>query len=273
MSRLLVDGSVKQVSSGEFLDTDPVSVQPECPAGSQLVGDVLDVLDVLAVETFAHVLYNADDIAHNFRGFLRGTGIPGGEVELGTPTAPSPYLINNLAAADQNQSVPLALSLMPGQRFDLAMFEGVHATPPNYNLNLLRALIQALVVRGRVPGNQIDLVNDGQSSILAGPPAGARLRRVCASPVGFQLGNTQSFFMDRDYAAGGDLGAKTVTITLHDPINGDRLVDTTAVTSGQLLSYPLLGFELESGQSLELEVAEATHVTDPVMFWYYEDLL
>jgi len=269
MSRLLVDGSVKQVSSGEIPDTNPVSVQPECPAGSQLVGDILDVL---AADTFGHIVYNADDIAHSFRGFLRGTGVPGGEVELGTPTAPAPYMFA-LNANDDNFSAPIACSLMPGQRLDLEMVEGVHTTPPNYNLNLLRVLIQALVVRGRVPGNQINLVNDGQSSIVAGPPAGARLRRICASPVGFQLGNAQSFFYNRDYAAGGDLGAKTITVTLHDPVNGDRVVDTQIMSSGNFAATPLLGFELESGQSLEVAVAEATHVTDPVMFWYYEDLL
>jgi hypothetical protein len=255
------------VISKTFPDLNPVSVMPTVAAGSALYGDITDVFG-----EFAHVVNNNDAVAHNWRGFLRGTGIPGGEVEVGTPTSPNPYLINALSAADTNLSQPIVYSLMAGQRFDLEMVEAVNTTAPIVAANLLEALVQSIVVRGRVPGNQIELVNDTTPSIIAGPPAGARLRRIGASPLAEQLGGPRSMFFNRDYAAGGDLGTKTTTYTLLDPVNGDRVLFEDTVTSGGFI-YPLFGVELEQGQSLKLEVTEATHVTDPFIFWYFEDLL
>lgn len=273
MSRLLVDGYLRQQLAGFFADTNPVAVEPTVPAGVLRHGDFSDNPD--GYEQFFGSIKNNDDIAHNFRCFIRGTGVPGGSVELGAPTNPAPYAINALAAGGNALGTdfqPTGLWLMPGQRLDYEMVEAVDATAPAWQNAIFDRLIQNIVVKGYVPGNQIDLVTRGAPSVLAGPPSGARLRRVDCGYLAEFMGATQSFFFNSDYDAAPPNGTKTVTFTLLDPINGDRDLYTTTETSKGVLPLRNL-VELLPGQSLACSVQEATVTTSPWMFWYFEDVL
>lgn len=267
MSRRIVEGKTRGNVSGSFPDGQaPVVTVPAPPTGT-IYRDPRD-----GSETAIHdpmVIMNNDTIVagfHTFNFFLRGTDVPGGQLNL------NPAIGGQLAALQiANGAIGpggFAFRLVGDMQIEVVMEDDTTTLAPVFITSFEDAYepLGKLSVVAEVPRTEVATFNDGAAYVLAGPTAGEGTRSVILAQDPELFGST---------IANADSVAHTMTVTLLDANAPDLVLWTQSVGSGLTFvgaAGRLPGIiELTAGQSLEIATATPTTTDDPYVLMQFTD--
>jgi len=266
MSRALVEAKTRGNLHGSFPDTTAV-VTLAVPPADVLRRDGANGGDV--EQTAPTTLVNLDTVLHSFDFALVGADVPGGSINLnpimnlGTALTPGA----SLAADAVGLANPLR-ALVGDQAVAVSMLQAVTTDAPTFvsSFEDLFAPLENLAVVTEIPQSQLALLNNATPFVLDGPGSDFSTREVLMEgATTFRIG---SLIVNQDTVT------HSMTVTLVDSVNGDRVLGLIDVPAGGMFhieqALPAT-LNLKEGQSLQVETATATTTTDPYVWAFYND--
>lgn len=171
MARLYVEGYTEQLNVDTIPDVNPVVLMDGPSDENVAFRSAGGFYQSLIHDTNAGLLFNYDTVDHDFEYFLRGTGVPGGEIDL-TPLFDITFLIGT-ATAGSPIAIPFFVPLLEGQSYEIEMQEVVTANNPNFSLAYRDLLLSEndLTVSGRRITQILEVISAATVAI-AGPSNG-----------------------------------------------------------------------------------------------------
>lgn len=274
MPRQLVEGNTRGILNGSIPDLVAVTVLPAAAdpvvfRDSALFSDTgknpggfMDGIGQSAV--FAGMINNLDSVSHDFEAFIRGTGVPGGVLDL-TPILVSQG-VDTIGIGATGAIIPLP-PLLPGQRVDYEMQEVVTTTAPTFNNSFEDVFFNRLLVDGVRRTQILELFDNTSAFVLDGPVAADdfSLRR-------FRFFGLSSVF--GTIIVNPDTVAHTFTVTVTTASGGTHVVNIEVVAAGAIAGE-ILPQTLELGVGDSVTVSDATAITtnSPYVIGYHDDII
>jgi hypothetical protein len=269
MSRRLVEGKSRDNISGNFPDTAAVVVLPAPPADVVLRDPQNGGEFVFTVPgAIANLDTGGVPSDHTFNFFLRGTDVPGGELNLNPIIG---GVLTPVSIAEGESGVTgVGLPLVGDMRVEVEMQEAIDTIAPAFvqSWEDHYAPLDNLEVVPVVPRIQLETFNDGAPFVIAAPDEFSTRMVKLSMPPAFVVGTMIVNLDDVSH---------TMSITLRDTGGPDQVLATKVVASGEAwsnaaaLMVTAASIDLKAGQSLEISTATPTSTVEPYVYASYED--
>jgi hypothetical protein len=234
MSRLAVEGWSEGQVNGSFPNPQVAQVILEGSADPEVAYRVAGGAKPSVVhDASAAVIFNADPITvHTYKFFVRGTDIPGGEVEI---TALYTLLLANSIAALGSEPWPSFMPLLEGQSLEVEQQQVNVTTAPKF-VAVFRDVVASqndITVSGKRVTQVCEVIPTGTPYRILGPVAGDdfSMRQMLWTYTNSQ--NCLSLFNPSGNTA-------DVTVTLHTADGDTVIFADPAVLAGAQIILPLV---------------------------------